>query len=176
MKTYWPHFLVTEKAAWRRPAGINYVFPMSAERQEWVAGDQISPDDYLYFFSWLFSELEKVNCITLSASDLRCWISNELDVSRRENCSSRTVMQDQGRKEEAWFLPSAFNSTMIIRENLILNTDVSLMPIGKYSWSILPNMQPAELHMKANDLKHISNFLNSMRLFRILKISTLMTY
>lgn len=43
-------------------------------------------------------------------------------------------MQDQERKEEAWFLPPTFSSTtMIIGENLILEKDVSLIPTGKYN-------------------------------------------
>lgn len=50
-----------------------------------MAGDQISPDDYLFIFFLPFRELEKVKSIALSTSDLMCWISNELDASRREN-------------------------------------------------------------------------------------------
>lgn len=73
-------------------------------------------------------------------------------------------MQSQGRKEEVWFLPSAFSSTMIIGENLMVNTDMSLIPIGKYNWSI----QPAELNLKANDLKQTNKFLASGRPFKIL--------
>lgn len=43
-------------------------------------------------------------------------------------------MWDKERREEAWFLPSTFSSTMMInRENLSLNGDVSLIAIGKYN-------------------------------------------
>lgn len=88
---------------------------------------------FLFFFR-PFSELEKVNSVALSASDLACWISNEVE-SPEEKIGHRIIkQQDQERKEEAWFLPPTFSSTMmIIGENLILERDVSLIPTGKYN-------------------------------------------
>ena len=52
-----------------------------------MACDQIRLDDDLFIFFQPFNELEKVNNAALSASDLVCWISNELDISSRENWS-----------------------------------------------------------------------------------------
>lgn len=68
-----------------------------------MTGDQISPDNYLYVFSWLFSELEKVNSIALSASDLRCWISNELEVPEEKIAHKEQQCRARGERKRSGF-------------------------------------------------------------------------